>query len=51
VSGAGAPAQPVWQPVYLGVGSNLDDPRAQVTKAIQKLRELPADTTVWLANS
>ena len=50
-SGAGAPARPVWQPVYLGVGSNLDDPRAQVMKAIQKLRELPADTTRVVAVS
>ena len=50
-SGASAPAQPVWQPVYLGLGSNLDDPRAQVFKAIQKLRELPGGSTRVVAVS
>ncbi len=28
----------VWWPAYIGVGSNLDDPRAQVQKAVEKLR-------------
>jgi 2-amino-4-hydroxy-6-hydroxymethyldihydropteridine diphosphokinase len=32
--------------VYIGVGSNLDDPRAQVLKAIDKLRELPATRVI-----
>jgi 2-amino-4-hydroxy-6-hydroxymethyldihydropteridine diphosphokinase len=32
----------VWSPAYVGVGSNIDDPRAQVLKAIDKLRALPA---------
>jgi 2-amino-4-hydroxy-6-hydroxymethyldihydropteridine diphosphokinase len=32
----------VWKPVYIGVGSNIEDPRAQVLKAIEKLRALPA---------
>jgi 2-amino-4-hydroxy-6-hydroxymethyldihydropteridine diphosphokinase len=31
----------VWQPAYIGVGSNLDDPRAQLTRAFAKLAELP----------
>jgi 2-amino-4-hydroxy-6-hydroxymethyldihydropteridine diphosphokinase len=41
----------VWQAVYIGIGSNLDDPRAQVLKAIQKLRELPGGTTLVVAIS
>jgi 2-amino-4-hydroxy-6-hydroxymethyldihydropteridine diphosphokinase len=31
----------IWHPVYIGVGSNIEDPRAQVLKAIEKLRALP----------
>jgi 2-amino-4-hydroxy-6-hydroxymethyldihydropteridine diphosphokinase len=30
-----------WQPAYVGVGSNLDDPRAQVLSAIRRLGERP----------
>jgi 2-amino-4-hydroxy-6-hydroxymethyldihydropteridine diphosphokinase len=30
-----------WQPAYIGVGSNLEDPRAQVLAAFGKLGELP----------
>lgn len=29
-----------WRPAYIGVGSNIDDPRSQVSKAIEKLRAL-----------
>lgn len=32
----------VWWPAYIGVGSNIDDPAAQVAKAIEKLRALSA---------
>ena len=32
----------VWQPVYIGVGSNVDDPAAQVRRAIAKLHALTA---------
>lgn len=42
---------PVWQPVYIGVGSNLNDPRAQVLSAIEKLRALPNDKTRVIAVS
>jgi 2-amino-4-hydroxy-6-hydroxymethyldihydropteridine diphosphokinase len=28
----------VWWPAYIGVGSNLDEPRTQVLKAVDKLR-------------
>jgi 2-amino-4-hydroxy-6-hydroxymethyldihydropteridine diphosphokinase len=31
----------VWQPVYIGVGSNVDDPRAQVEQAIERLASIP----------
>jgi 2-amino-4-hydroxy-6-hydroxymethyldihydropteridine diphosphokinase len=30
----------VWQPAYIGVGSNVDDPSAQVQRAVAKLRTL-----------
>ena len=30
-----------WQPAYLGVGSNLAEPRQQVERAFRKLRQLP----------
>jgi 2-amino-4-hydroxy-6-hydroxymethyldihydropteridine diphosphokinase len=30
-----------WQPAYIGVGSNLEDPRAQVLAAIARLAQLP----------
>jgi 2-amino-4-hydroxy-6-hydroxymethyldihydropteridine diphosphokinase len=31
----------LWRPAYVGVGSNLDDPRAQVLGAIGRLAQLP----------
>jgi 2-amino-4-hydroxy-6-hydroxymethyldihydropteridine diphosphokinase len=30
-----------WRPAYIGVGSNLEDPRAQVLKACARLSQLP----------
>ena len=30
-----------WQPAYVGVGSNLEDPRAQVLAAFERLKHLP----------
>jgi len=30
-----------WQPAYVGVGSNLEDPRNQVLTARERLRQLP----------
>jgi 2-amino-4-hydroxy-6-hydroxymethyldihydropteridine diphosphokinase len=30
-----------WQPAYIGVGSNLEDPRKQVLAALQRLGDLP----------
>jgi 2-amino-4-hydroxy-6-hydroxymethyldihydropteridine diphosphokinase len=32
---------PHWLPAYVGVGSNLDDPAAQVRRALQALGRLP----------
>jgi 2-amino-4-hydroxy-6-hydroxymethyldihydropteridine diphosphokinase len=31
----------LWRPAYVGVGSNLDDPRAQVLRARERLAHLP----------
>jgi 2-amino-4-hydroxy-6-hydroxymethyldihydropteridine diphosphokinase len=36
----------VWQPAYIGVGSNVDDPDAQVRLAIAKLHLLAATRVV-----
>jgi 2-amino-4-hydroxy-6-hydroxymethyldihydropteridine diphosphokinase len=36
----------VWQPVYLGVGSNLDGPLARVREAVTRLGTLPATRVV-----
>jgi 2-amino-4-hydroxy-6-hydroxymethyldihydropteridine diphosphokinase len=30
-----------WRPAYVGVGSNLEDPRAQVLRALARLEQLP----------
>ena len=30
-----------WQPAYIGVGSNLEDPRVQVLAALERLKKLP----------
>jgi 2-amino-4-hydroxy-6-hydroxymethyldihydropteridine diphosphokinase len=32
---------PVWQPAYIGLGSNLSDPAAQVRQALRSLASLP----------
>ena len=34
-------SQSRWLPAYVGVGSNLDDPRSQVTRAFEALSQLP----------
>ncbi len=36
----------VWQPAYIGAGSNLDDPRAQVLRALEKLAGIPRTRVV-----
>lgn len=34
----------VWTPVYIAIGSNIENPRAQVERAIDELRALPRET-------
>lgn len=43
---------PRWRPAYVGVGSNLDDPRAQVLRAFDALSRVPdtrlvARSSLW----
>jgi 2-amino-4-hydroxy-6-hydroxymethyldihydropteridine diphosphokinase len=42
-------AQPRWCPAYVGIGSNLDDPRAQVLRASAALAQLPRTRAVLLS--
>ena len=46
---AGLQARPHWQPAYVGIGSNLDDPRAQVLRASDALARLPRTRRVVLS--
>jgi 2-amino-4-hydroxy-6-hydroxymethyldihydropteridine diphosphokinase len=39
----------LWQPAYIGVGSNLDDPRSQVLRAFKSLADI-SDTRVVLTS-
>ena len=36
----------LWQPAYVGLGSNLDEPRAQVLRALARLGTLPLSRLV-----
>jgi 2-amino-4-hydroxy-6-hydroxymethyldihydropteridine diphosphokinase len=40
----------IWQPAYIGIGSNLEDPRAQVLRALAGLEDL-ASTRLVLVSS
>ena len=40
----------IWQPLYIGVGSNIENPRAQVAKAIEMLGTLSSKLRVVLAS-
>jgi len=42
-------ARPIWQPAYIGLGSNLNDPRAQILNAVEKLRALPTTRVIALS--
>jgi len=42
-------ALPHWRPAYVGLGSNLDDPRAQVLRAAAALAQLPQTGSVRLS--
>jgi 2-amino-4-hydroxy-6-hydroxymethyldihydropteridine diphosphokinase len=39
-----------WKPAYIGVGSNIENPRAQVEKAIDRLRALAPQFRVVLVS-
>ncbi len=39
-------ARPVWEPAYIGVGSNLDHPGRRVVEAIDRLAGLPGSRLV-----
>jgi 2-amino-4-hydroxy-6-hydroxymethyldihydropteridine diphosphokinase len=38
-----------WQPVYIGVGSNVDDPSAQVRRAVSKLAAIAGSRVVCVS--
>ena len=38
-----------WQPAYIGVGSNLEDPRAQVLAAVERLGHMPRTRRVLVS--
>ena len=40
------PSKPRWRPVYVGLGSNLSDPVAQVNRALESLAQLPKSRLV-----
>ena len=44
-----ARAVPTWQPAYIGLGSNLEDPRAQVLRAARALDGLAATQLIRLS--
>jgi 2-amino-4-hydroxy-6-hydroxymethyldihydropteridine diphosphokinase len=39
----------VWQPVYIGIGSNVDDPAAQVRLAVSKLDAISTCRIVYVS--
>jgi len=43
------PAMPHWRPAYVGIGSNLGDPRAQVLRAADALARLPRTSSFTLS--
>jgi 2-amino-4-hydroxy-6-hydroxymethyldihydropteridine diphosphokinase len=42
----GRPLMDLWHPAYIGVGSNLDDPRKQVIQAFTELATLPTTRVI-----
>jgi 2-amino-4-hydroxy-6-hydroxymethyldihydropteridine diphosphokinase len=44
-----SPKAPIWQPAYIGLGSNLEDPRAQIRRACAGLQALTATRLVRLS--
>jgi 2-amino-4-hydroxy-6-hydroxymethyldihydropteridine diphosphokinase len=43
-------SRPYWRPAYVGVGSNLDDPREQVRAGIDALGTIP-ESQLWLRSA
>ncbi len=41
--------EPSWQPAYIGLGSNLETPRAQLMRAWERLEHLPQTRAVRLS--
>lgn len=41
---------PTWTPAYVGLGSNLDDPPAQLRRGLAAMRKLPATQLVAVSN-
>src|SRR4051794_14709031 len=39
----------IWQPAYIGVGSNLAEPRAQLSQAFARLTEPPGTRVVLIS--
>ncbi|MGH8138296.1 MAG: 2-amino-4-hydroxy-6-hydroxymethyldihydropteridine diphosphokinase [Steroidobacteraceae bacterium] len=39
----------LWQPAYIGVGSNLDDPRLQVQRACRALAQVPTTRVILVS--
>lgn len=44
------PPGPIWQPAYIGLGSNLDEPMRQLEFALERLRSLPASRLVRVSS-
>lgn len=39
----------IWHPAYVGIGSNLEDPKSQVLRAFEALRALPETRAIRLS--
>ena len=39
----------IWHPAYVGIGSNLEDPKSQVLRAFEELRALPGTRAIRLS--
>lgn len=41
--------RPAWQPAYIGLGSNLDDPPAQISRAVAALQAVAGTQVIGLS--
>jgi 2-amino-4-hydroxy-6-hydroxymethyldihydropteridine diphosphokinase len=39
----------IWQPAYIGIGSNLQDPKSQVLRACERLKTIPSTRVVRIS--